>query len=80
MLRVASPSTASSHLASLAPVGLVAIARQGRHRYFRIATPEVAAVVEALIFRHVVTRSWNGWNWCAELQRVCGNPAASREG
>lgn len=44
-----SPSTASSHLARLTGAGLVAIAKQGRHRYFRIATPEVAAALEGLM-------------------------------
>ena len=43
------PSTASSHLAKLMAAGLVAIARQGRHRYFRIAQPEVAAALECLM-------------------------------
>lgn len=43
------PSTASSHLARLADAGLVVLARQGRHRYFRIATPAVAAAVEGLM-------------------------------
>lgn len=42
-------STASSHLARLADAGLVAIAKQGRHRYFRIATPEVAGAIEGLM-------------------------------
>lgn len=41
------PSTASSHLAKLADAGLIAITKQGRHRYFRIATPEVAAMLES---------------------------------
>jgi DNA-binding transcriptional ArsR family regulator len=44
-----SPSTASGHLARLTDAGLVAIARQGRHRYFRIASPEVAAAIEGLM-------------------------------
>jgi DNA-binding transcriptional ArsR family regulator len=43
------PSTASSHLDKLARAGLVAVARQGRHRYFRIAGPEVAAALEGLM-------------------------------
>lgn len=42
-------STASSHLAKLASAGLVSMTRQGRHRYFRIAGPEVASVLEGLI-------------------------------
>ncbi|HEX6911604.1 MAG TPA: helix-turn-helix transcriptional regulator, partial [Longimicrobium sp.] len=45
-----SPSTASFHLARLTGGGLVAIARQGRHRYFRIPGPEVAAVIESLTY------------------------------
>lgn len=42
-------STASSHLEKLVAAGLLAIARQGRHRYFRFARPEVAAALEALM-------------------------------
>jgi DNA-binding transcriptional ArsR family regulator len=41
-------STASSHLARLTAGGLVSTARQGRHRYFRIAGQEVAGALEAL--------------------------------
>jgi DNA-binding transcriptional ArsR family regulator len=41
-------STTSSHLARLKAAGLVALARQGRHRYFRIARPEIAALIEGL--------------------------------
>ncbi|HEV7923332.1 MAG TPA: helix-turn-helix transcriptional regulator [Thermoanaerobaculia bacterium] len=43
------PSTASSHLTRLTDAGLLTIARQGRHRYFRIAGPEVAAAIEGLM-------------------------------
>ena len=42
------PSTASSHLEKLSAAGLLALTRQGRHRYFRIVRPEVAAALEAL--------------------------------
>lgn len=41
-------STASEHLDRLVEVGLLAQERQGRHRYLRLAGPEVAAVVEDL--------------------------------
>ena len=37
-------STASFHLARLPESGLLAIAKQGRHRYFRIAAPDVDLV------------------------------------
>jgi len=43
------PSTASSHLARLAASGLVVPARQGRHRYFRLAGREIASVLEGLM-------------------------------
>jgi DNA-binding transcriptional ArsR family regulator len=43
------PSTASSHLSRLTAGGLLEVARQGRHRYFRIATPEVGAAIEGLM-------------------------------
>jgi len=43
------PSTASSHLRRLTKSGLIALVSQGRHRYFRIAAPEVAAAVEGLL-------------------------------
>jgi len=43
------PSTASSHLEKLSAAGLVTLARQGRHRYFRISGPEVAAALEGLM-------------------------------
>lgn len=43
------PSTASSHLARLQGGGLIAQTRQGRHRYFRISGPEVAAMLEGLM-------------------------------
>jgi DNA-binding transcriptional ArsR family regulator len=41
-------STASVHLAKLVEGGLVVAERRGRHRYFRLATPEVAQALEAL--------------------------------
>ena len=41
-------STASVHLARLREQKLVDVLSQGRHRYFRLAGPEVAAVLEGL--------------------------------
>ena len=43
-----SPSAASGHLARMTEGGLLALEVRGRHRYYRIATAEVAATVEAL--------------------------------
>ena len=42
-------STASGHLARLEQAGLVAVERQGRHRYFRLADPDVAIALEGLM-------------------------------
>jgi DNA-binding transcriptional ArsR family regulator len=41
-------STASAHLGKLVKGGLLVVERHGRHRYFRIAGPEVADLIEAL--------------------------------
>ena len=41
-------STASEHLAKLLDGGLVALEAQGRHRYYRLASPEAAALLETL--------------------------------
>jgi DNA-binding transcriptional ArsR family regulator len=43
-----SPQTASAHLARLVDFGLVSVARQGRHRYHRLAGTEAARAIEAL--------------------------------
>jgi DNA-binding transcriptional ArsR family regulator len=43
------PSTASGHLVRLLEAGLVAAERQGRHCYFRLASPAVGATIEALM-------------------------------
>ncbi|MGK7863725.1 ArsR/SmtB family transcription factor [Falsiroseomonas sp. E2-1-a4] len=41
--------TASGHLAKLSAAGLLAVERQGRHRYHRLATPAVARMLEAIM-------------------------------
>lgn len=43
-----SPQTASGHLSQLHDGGLLALRKQGRHRYFSLAGDEVAALLEAL--------------------------------
>ena len=42
------PQTASSHLAKLEAGGLLEPEKQGRHRYYRLADPDVAGVLEGL--------------------------------
>ena len=41
--------TASGHLAQLASASLVTMARQGRHRYHRLASPRAAQLLESLM-------------------------------
>jgi DNA-binding transcriptional ArsR family regulator len=48
MIAGLSPSAASGHLARLTEGGLLALEVSGRHRYYRIATPDIAAAIEAL--------------------------------
>ena len=43
------PQTASGHLARLATAGLLSVAKQGRHRYHRIASPGVAQMMESIM-------------------------------
>lgn len=42
------PSTASEHLAQLVDGGLLRLERQGRHRYYCLAGPEIASLLEAM--------------------------------
>jgi DNA-binding transcriptional ArsR family regulator len=44
-----SPQTTSGHLARLTDAGLLAAERQGRHRYFRLATPLVGQMLESVM-------------------------------
>lgn len=43
------PQTASSHLGQLLAAGLLAVERQGRHRYHRLASPSIARMVEGMM-------------------------------
>jgi DNA-binding transcriptional ArsR family regulator len=44
-----SPATASGHLSKLTRAKLVIPAAHGRHRYFRLASPEIARMLEAIM-------------------------------
>src|SRR5258705_13857198 len=43
------PQTASGHLGRLTTAGLLAVEKQGRHRYHRLASPEVARMLEGIM-------------------------------
>ena len=49
------PQTASSHLARMTVAGLLAVEKQGRHRYHRLASPAVAQMMESIM--QVASRS-----------------------
>ena len=42
------PQTASAHLGKLAEAGLITATPSGRHRYFRLASPKVAQMIESI--------------------------------
>lgn len=42
------PQTASGHLAKLVEAGLLSVQKQGRHRYHKIASPEIAKLIETV--------------------------------
>jgi DNA-binding transcriptional ArsR family regulator len=44
-----SPQTASEHLGRLLATGLVVVAKQGRHRYYRLAGPHVGQMLESIM-------------------------------
>ncbi|MDX5983379.1 ArsR/SmtB family transcription factor [Sphingomonas echinoides] len=43
------PQTASSHLGRMTVAGLLAVERQGRHRYHRLASETVATMIEGIM-------------------------------
>lgn len=43
------PPTASGHLGRMLDAGLLALERQGRHRYYRIASASVAGLLESMM-------------------------------
>ena len=43
------PQTASTHLGKLTEAGLLTVVRHGRHRYFRLASPAVADMIDGIV-------------------------------
>jgi DNA-binding transcriptional ArsR family regulator len=43
------PQTTSSHLAKLLAANLLAVEKQGRHRYYRLSSPQVAHTLETIM-------------------------------
>ena len=43
------PQTASGHLSRMVDAGLMTVASQGRHRYYRLSSPQVAQMLEGMM-------------------------------
>lgn len=80
-----SPQTASGHLAKLTDAGLLQVSAQGRHRYYGLARPSVAAMVEAIFAVAAETRppvrrtAWKGGE-ALRTARTCYDHLAGRLG
>jgi DNA-binding transcriptional ArsR family regulator len=78
-----SPATASRHLALLQEAGFLHMAKQGRHRYHRLASPEVAALIEHLMQVSVPNASpvkVGPRDQALRMARVCYDHLAGRLG
>lgn len=77
-----SPQTASGHLAKLSDSGLLTLEKQGRHRYFRLATPLVGRMLESLmvVAQEGPARQRNPWRGGEALRnaRTCYDHMAGR--
>ncbi len=78
-----SPSTASGHLARLTEASLLAGEKQGRHRYFRLASPLVGQMLESIMaVAGPETRTPVAWRGGEALRtaRTCYDHLAGRLG
>src|SRR5579883_2935468 len=78
------PSTTSTHLARLLEIGWVTVERYGRHRYYRLASPQIATALEELASVAPVApvRSLNGQlqDDALRMARSCYDHLAGRLG
>jgi DNA-binding transcriptional ArsR family regulator len=77
------PATASGHLARLVSGGVLRADPRGRHRYFRLAGPDVADALETLtrlLSRPAVSREANGAPEPLASARMCYDHVAGRLG
>jgi len=78
------PQTASSHLAKLVEGGLLEVEQQGRHRYYRLASKEIANLIETMasIAPPVQIRSLKQSNQLQQLSyaRTCYGHLAGKLG
>jgi len=75
--------TASSHLAKLVDAGLLAVATQGRHRYFHIADRRVARLLETMVgiaAHSLASREFGPADLAMRKARVCYDHIAGELG
>jgi len=79
-----SPQTASGHLARLTAANLLSLAKQGRHCYFRLSSPQIARMIEGImvVAADGPQRYRPRWNGDDELRaaRTCYDHIAGRLG
>ena len=78
------PQTASEHLARLTEANLLSLTKQGRHSYFRLASPKVARMIEGImvVAADGPQRYRPRWNGDDQLRtaRTCYDHIAGRLG
>lgn len=75
--------TASGHLAKLTEGGLLSVVKQGRHRYFRIADPKIAEMLETMmVLASEPRKPKRTWRHGAQMRqaRLCYDHFAGRLG
>jgi len=79
-----SPQTTSEHLAMLREANLLSMAKQGRHSYFRLGSPQVARMIESImvVAADAPQRYRPRWNGGEQLRtaRTCYDHIAGRLG
>src|SRR5436190_2915678 len=78
-----SPATASGHLARLVSGGVLRVEPRGRHRYYRLAGPDVADAIETLtrlLSPRAVSTAANGVPEPLAQARMCYDHVAGRLG
>jgi len=79
-----SPQTTSEHLARLREANLLALTKQGRHSYFRLASPKIARMLESImvVAADGPQRYRPRWNGDDQLRtaRTCYDHIAGRLG
>jgi len=76
----ATPQSASAHLASLVAGGLLTVRPQGRHRFYRLRSEQVAAAIEVLSLTATETMQGPAFGQDIRNARRCYDHVAGRLG